>query len=890
MATIDHRRSGEAGTFYRAPESTRTDGVGKTPLPHAKEAVSNQEILNLLLGLSKTDLSWVLSRLAENKPELNLSFDNLDANRGGMGVWEGTTPGELQAYNSGVIQTVTQGEYTLLNAPLISPLEARSSPYCRDHTPRTATVVQFSAGEFFCKEDEGSVEIEVNRSGDKSGESSVRFYTKDQSTNSGGRYVPKDGVLTFSPGVGSAKFSVEVTNSSTWEGLAEFRVYLEPESVTNCSLGQQLQFTRVKIIASSTFPSNMYREQLEGGNKEPIHSIYWVSLLSQYLLMNYHNRRVRTGTIARCLLDQLHNCTFLLHLFCQVYLLDYVVNIDRHWEALFDHDLFRDRYSYLFVVALADALCVLVSYISHTAKRCFTVGGPSRQVLMQGIIMAYLNYDFATANKLGAGGHVTVGLTRDSVELVKEGYTLSLKFMHELGGVFVKLAFVLACPYMFNKKFEPKLLLPFLLFPILSAIFITCRSRKTTDSLRAKHHAQEELAAYGGEAVFNRGLILDYKLRQDFVDRLEEHVGSWNKTNRDVNVVMFHNRQFMEWLKWLLLGWWVIFGGYLVIHRELSIGLFVGTYKVYESVGAAFAQAYDVALKLENVVPALTRICMILNAPSDLDIRLQNERANRRETTLKRTELAKRYPTAALNHVKILVKDIVFKFGSGFGRRDGQTVFSGTVEIEQNTMVCFIGPEGQGKSTLMRLLGGAIVPTLLRGSLFVPSHLRVLHVMSEPLFFRGTMLYNLTFGCLAEDDANTERVQKLLDRLRIPKEIHLNSETKWDWNHVLTMTQCHKLNMIRALVANPHLLCVHKPTLVYDEDISKIVISLLREFVRGRGVYQDERLIEQRRPRTCVFTSSKQIATDAADVIYRVHSSRVERLQKGDAIYTTDLS
>merc|ERR1719396_175296 len=97
---------------------------------------------------------------------------------------------------------------------------------------------------------------------------------------------------------------------------------------------------------------------------------------------------------------------------------------------------------------------------------------------------------------------------------------------------------------------------------------------------------------------------------------------------------------------------------------------------------------------------------------------------------------------------------------------------------------------------------------------FVPSHLRLLFVSSEPLFFEGTLYENLTLGCRAnDDDADMNRVLNILRRFGIPR--HIRSMVQFGdthmWTMKLTQTQRQLLSLARGVIANPEFLCVHKP-------------------------------------------------------------------------------
>lgn len=871
-----------------------------------RTTLSRDEILHRLVDLDDKDLSWVLHQLGDIRPELGLNFKEIVSGISVSSLM--SVPSILhRAEQPPPVTPRTKHMYTLLgemnlpkpkapavhleesfrhvNETLKNGLFGKKMPAVVHPDVAAATLVQFSVAEFFCRQNEKYIEIQVSRSGNKSMESAVKYYTQPHSATPHLHYVPTSGTLVFPPGEGSARFFVALKKADRWEGLTEFRVYLEDYSAVNCTVARQVHFARVKIIGVTAFPSAKHQDLLEEGIMANILSIPWYSLLFEYLWMNFNNPDVRIGTLKRCLSDQTHNITYFFHLLLQVFLLDYVVTVDRPFKPIWG---IQDRITCLICIASLDVFFVALVHWFDYRKYNWAVGGPSRKALMQGILMTFLNYD-CTNKRLSQGDPLSMALTRDSVDLVHGGYSQSMKLVATFGELMMLTCFTMLSPLVFNRPVRVILFFPFFFFPVVQCIFICCRANKTTEALRIRQKREDDIVAYGHEALVNRGLILDYQLRREFVDCLEEHISNYNFANRVLNRVMLNNNYFMTWTTAILMAWWTIYGGLLVIEGSMTVGVFVTTFKVYDKAGGAFARAYAVVLQLQNVVPSLVRICAILNSATDLNIRLETQRANRQETIRKRKRLSAIHPTAALDHMNIYVKDVMFDFGephASSGLIDGLMRFEGTLEIEQGTMVCLVGREAEGKSTLMRLIGGAIMPTLMRGAVFIPSHLRVLHVMAEPLFFRGTMYYNLTVGVVMEDDAKPERLRKILNRLNLDKMTSemLNSDEVWDWRSVLTMTQIHKLNLARALVANSHMLCVHKPTLVYDEETSQSVVKFLKEFVTERGVYQniEQSQFNDRRPRTCIFTSSKQLAVDQADQIYWLKDGGViEKVGRG---------
>lgn len=824
-----------------------------------------EQVVDQLLNLKFSELCAVLHRVADERPALKLSFYEPNHHING---WHGLpaphspreSTGSLTDPDSG---TARQNDgYTLIPPTSQIPVDLYS---CQQ------TFVQFAASEFFCMDGDESIEIQVNRNGDKSKESSVKYYTQDHSVNSGTRYVHQEGTVVFPPGEIHKTFTVHLKESICWEGLAEFRIFLQFEGAYNCCPASQLQFTRVKIIEDTPFPSSLHADLLVGGIKEKVEQIHWVALLLEYIYMLFAVPKIRHSTIKALILDFMHPLQYAVHLLCTIYLLDDVVKLDKPVQKFW---IIQDRLHMLLLLAAAEAFSVVVLHLSDHARFLVPMGGAIRKLLTQGIMMIYLNFDpFSEGSDFS--GALTMGLTRDAVECA-ELYKVCLKWIQHVGSVAVLFLFMVLYPRWFGKEFTTLSYLPFIFFPMVLSLFICCRAKIVTGALTAQKDAQDDVVTTGNEAVLNRALILDYKLRQDFCDSLYKRVHDWNIKRKIVSLVDKNNQRFMVWMSTVLMGWWTIYGGTLVIEQKMTVGIFVATFKVYDKVARAFASSYEVILMLQVSMPALMRVCTMINSPTDLKTRYHYELDKRRET---HRQVAKhgRDVDAPLNLIPIVVENLVFNFGSGMAAR--QIKFSGKVELLQNTLVAVVGPEGQGKSTFMKVIGGAFVPHLDSGKVFIPGHLRMLHVEPEPMFFRGSMLYNLTAGCSTEVDKDPVRVKKVLDALGVPRNFNIHREELElnKWKKVLNLSTGHKLNIARALIANPHFLCMNRPTLVFEREMASQIISLLRKFVDERGLF-DEHSFASRRPRTCVFTDIDHDGAKHADVVYRLEDNKVEKV------------
>eukprot|EP00747_Dinoflagellata_sp_TGD_P140485 gnl/TRDRNA2_/TRDRNA2_176012_c0_seq3.p1 gnl/TRDRNA2_/TRDRNA2_176012_c0~~gnl/TRDRNA2_/TRDRNA2_176012_c0_seq3.p1 ORF type:complete len:157 (-),score=26.02 gnl/TRDRNA2_/TRDRNA2_176012_c0_seq3:314-784(-) len=146
---------------------------------------------------------------------------------------------------------------------------------------------------------------------------------------------------------------------------------------------------------------------------------------------------------------------------------------------------------------------------------------------------------------------------------------------------------------------------------------------------------------------------------------------------------------------------------------------------------------------------------------------------------------------------------------------------------------------------------------------------------------------NLTFGVAHTDDIDgcKDRVLSICGKLGLSDgvlELVRQESQHRRWIDVLSHTSKALCMVARALITNPEVLCIHKPTIALDEKVSMQVVRILLEFVQDKGVAVDLKTRHRRRPRTCIMTSSKLTGVEAADEVYCVsHKVGIQHVEKG---------
>lgn len=707
----------------------------------------------------------------------------------------------------------------------------------------------------------------------------MRFETADASAKAGVKYTKVSGKLTFEAGQSLQQISVTMMSDDNWDATTEFQIFLKEPQGTD--LGKYLDNCRVKIIDDDAFPTNRFRDLLQSQQCDQVP--HW-PLLIEYIKFNYSDHTVRAGTWKVLMVDQLHNLFFIHNIYLSWYMVDKVLSKKGQENP-------QDTYtgepeSTLFLIMV---WMILPLFLLHWLdyKKCFwKVGGTSRKKLQANLLRKFLNYDEDSRSGIQSSDLI-MAMTRDAPDLFSHGYASVFKLVKSIG----KLVMVI----IYQLTGNPAGILPMLVFPILMAAYLMVRSGKTARAGDAEQDAQNDLVTCVEQSVSRYRLIADYNRRPKFIASLEAAIGKLNKAMVQNAAVTVNNKYFAPWMKTVILGLWVYVGGSWVLSGDMALADYLATAKIFKAVGDSFLEMYQTMLVMQSVIPGLLMVVTLMNLPVDVEPRMRMNRERRRlgeEARQHEREMALNAASEsntnkgviAADKVPLRMDDVTFAYHHKAGSQDSTGLHNCTGEFPQGKFVCVVGPRGEGKSTLMRLLGGVLLPQ--SGLIFIPPWLRVLHASHDPLFFHGSLADNLTFGVNEDDkeDSDVKRILSICTRLGLKERVlnALKSNEVEDWDVVMSRTQKGLLNVARALVANAEVLVMHTPTAGLDRTNCTRVNEFLREYVDGKGVEQDPAGISKRRPRTLIVSASTIDDLKSADNVFVVREHRVHEVRKAD--------
>jgi len=454
-----------------------------------------------------------------------------------------------------------------------------------------------------------------------------------------------------------------------------------------------------------------------------------------------------------------------------------------------------------------------------------------------------------------------------------------------VGKVLLVLAYQLSAPYVFDRpaRFASSFV-PFFTFPLLLVCFLMLRKKVTTRNFMEMNESQDDFVDYVQQAVANYRLIADYDSRSAYVAGFEKAIARFNAAFTGTASVLGVNNYFPRWVTVCIVSLFLVYGGQQTINGRITLGMFLADLQVFAQVGEAWGIIYKVLLEMQTCFPAMERITRLENFPTDVPQRCRMMTHNRALTNKLRKEMTQSGRAVNVDDMSITIK----KFQIASAGKGGAINNSGSLQVQQGNLVALVGNRGQGKATMLKFMSCVILPRtdVEDPGFFMPSHLRVLHIPIEPMFFKGSLMDNLTFGVKkTTDDGSPERVRKICERLGLGEDAlrMLDSGEVQEWSEVFSQTTRSIINLARALVANPEVMCIHKPTQAFDDKMSDTVMRCLEEFVRQKGLESNLDTWSLRRPRTCIFTSSEAVNLTYADTV--VHLSKsfgIRLMQKQD--------
>jgi ABC-type multidrug transport system fused ATPase/permease subunit len=338
-----------------------------------------------------------------------------------------------------------------------------------------------------------------------------------------------------------------------------------------------------------------------------------------------------------------------------------------------------------------------------------------------------------------------------------------------------------------------------------------------------------------------------------------------------------------------------------VLAGRVSLGIFLATVTVF----SVYLQDAVVALNDQLVIVIdsfgpVKEFTEYLNLPLELGALRNVNLERRRQTQLKRDgllashfsamSLTPRGGNVEFDVMPIVLSDLNFEYATG-----APVLRDVSMSIPQGQMVAVAGPHNSGKNTFMQLLAGTLLPT--SGSIFVPSHLRVIHISRDPIFLHASMLHNLALGLPDPNTINKKRAFAILQMLGLQEavaslkaesvssedgsdagsidtahtfmedELKFMDATQTSWERTLNLSFKVKLHIARALIADPEVMILDRSLQALNEQSAAQILDVLHQHVQERGLCKPPEGQSNRRPRTVFFSTEVASQVAVADCV-----------------------
>eukprot|EP00929_Paragymnodinium_shiwhaense_P080069 TRINITY_DN41736_c0_g6_i1.p1 TRINITY_DN41736_c0_g6~~TRINITY_DN41736_c0_g6_i1.p1 ORF type:complete len:880 (-),score=187.98 TRINITY_DN41736_c0_g6_i1:168-2807(-) len=762
-------------------------------------------------------------------------------------------------------------------------------------------VVQFAQDIVFtaetCTED-GPLQLRVVRIGPTDRECSVNWAV-DDSPLAGKKFELDSGTLHFKPGQKVHDVHVTILGDDHFDTIVE--VSLTLSSPQGCVLGDYLYKTRVKIIDDDVFPTNQFRDLVkEDPSCKSWRDMHNWPMFIQYCKFNWHQV---PGSRKKLLKELFDSLIFVASLLINKELVNYLAEsyntvVDLRIAAG-DPELDVDI-ALAPVVGYGLALFVpyFVQYYLDYRANFWGIGGGSRKTLQENLLRKYLNAD-EYVRSTTTRAEILKALTIDSPELVKDGYVKALDMMTGL----TRFGFCGVLQLWFCNRAQVDnpatawilwlALLPPLFVPTTIMLFLKKRYKKTKDGLFREEMVLKLLLQELTDNLGNFRTVADYYQRPLIIEKVKEEIDEYNKIKVFNAAVKTNNIAFLEWLDKMVQLAWVIFGGWKVCKAQVDLGTFLATMAIFKSNSDQISKMYVLFLTIQASFSKMWNVVKYMNFPTDLNQRmvLDNNRLRKSHALLSGSKEGVRDEGPVdFDTMKIELRNVTYVYPMAENLKSLHPTKPAVSELDlvvkQGQLVAVFGKANSGRGTLLRLCGGVLLPT--SGSVFIPSHLRMLHVDKEAQVFDESIAFNVFFGCFDGKArrkpkhlprAILERGWKICEMLDFPPtllEKAKDTEAEEDgFQMSLSASQIKRIHLARAFIYNPEVLILNVPTSAFDKATqSGCIMGSLRQFVTQKGLAMDmlpgqaAASSDTVRPRTCIFTTGDEEETKFADYVH----------------------
>lgn len=377
---------------------------------------------------------------------------------------------------------------------------------------------------------------------------------------------------------------------------------------------------------------------------------------------------------------------------------------------------------------------------------------------------------------------------------------------------------------------------------------------------KASREISSEMMAFNEETFQNLQSIKAFNLINVFSNRLRGVQEKAKKVGLEYNKFSIYTYCFMSVVGMIVyyscFGW----GVYRLWTGHITYGTMTLFLQLSSKLSSSFSDLINVVPSAIGATTAAGRIMEVVELP----------RENIKDDSIVDTMCT----NLDDNGISVKVEDGYFKYLNS----EKVVLDNANIEANPSEIIALVGPSGEGKSTMMRILLGLTnlksgKATLkdesgLNCHISASSRKLMAYVPQEKTMFSGTIAENMRMVKI--DATDEEIVNALKDACaydfveKLPEGIYSSIGER---GLGFSEGQNQRLSIARALLRN-------SPILLLDEATSALDVDTERRVLKN--------IMESNKKRTCIVTTHRPSVLNMCDRVYRISDSRVNLVEQSE--------
>lgn len=392
------------------------------------------------------------------------------------------------------------------------------------------------------------------------------------------------------------------------------------------------------------------------------------------------------------------------------------------------------------------------------------------------------------------------------------------------------------------------------LLALMSAPFLFISSRFLVSTIRKYNKKTREIngevLSFTEESVQNIQIIKAFDLTKDYIDKFTQILKDYRKVK-----LSFDKFSILMTLVLSLIGVAVSYtcygwGVYRLWQGAISFGTMTMFLQLSGSLTSAFGALASMAPTAVSIATSAGRVMEVTG--------FEKENDNDREKAIR--ILRESQDTG----VSVEMNDVSFAYKGA----ENPVLRNISLAVSPGQTVAFIGPSGEGKTTLLKLILGLVKPTQGEMSLVSPSGEKLTlsdstrrfcsYVPQTVNMFSGTIRENLLTVKSNATDTELLEVMKTVDLFDLIQELPLGLDTPINENgNNFSQGQLQRMAIARALLRNSLIILMDEATSALDIETENRVLNNIM-------VYNPNKI--------CIITTHRESMLKYCDRIIKINS------------------